>query len=94
MTERGDFSGSIIFKPTCEQNLRQLPLKARYQHRFALRAQFLPTSKRQSRQTKITPVARHNEKPKPYRWTKSADDILASVKRFCHKTQQTLCSEL
>src|SRR3954447_6655758 len=39
-------------------------------------------------------IARHNEKPKPYRWTKSADDILASVKRFCQKTQQTLCSEL
>src|SRR5213076_627726 len=37
-------------------------------------------------------IARHNEKPKPYRWTKSADDILASVKRFCQKTQQTLCS--
>src|SRR3954465_3893884 len=39
-------------------------------------------------------IARHNEKPKPYRWTKSADHILASVKRFCQKTQQTLCSEL
>ena len=30
----------------------------------------------------------------PFRWTKSADQILASVKRFCHKAQQTLCSEL
>ena len=39
-------------------------------------------------------IERHNEKPKPYRWTKSADEILASVKRFCHKAQQTLCSEL
>ncbi len=27
-------------------------------------------------------------------WTKSADEILDSVKRFCQKTQQTLCSEL
>jgi hypothetical protein len=27
-------------------------------------------------------------------WTKSADQILASVKRFCQKTQQTLCGEL
>jgi hypothetical protein len=27
-------------------------------------------------------------------WTKSADQILASVKRFCHKAQQTLCGEL
>lgn len=28
------------------------------------------------------------------KWTKSADQILASVKRFCHKAQQTLCGEL
>jgi putative copper resistance protein D len=27
------------------------------------------------------------------RWTKSADEILASVKRFCQKTERTLCSE-
>jgi transposase len=27
-----------------------------------------------------------NAKPKPFVWTKSADDILASVKRFCLKT--------
>ena len=38
-------------------------------------------------------IERHNENPKPYRWTKSADEILASVKRFCQKTAQTLCSE-
>jgi transposase len=38
-------------------------------------------------------IQRHNENPKPYRWTKSADEILASVKRFCQKTQQTLCRE-
>jgi transposase len=39
-------------------------------------------------------IEKHNENPKPYRWTKSADEILASVKRFCHKTNQTLCGEL
>ncbi len=39
-------------------------------------------------------IERHNEAPKPYRWTKSADEILASVKRFCHKTEQTLCHAL
>jgi hypothetical protein len=27
-----------------------------------------------------------NAKPKPFVWTKSADDILASVKRFCAAT--------
>lgn len=38
-------------------------------------------------------IERHNENPKPYRWVKSADDILSSVKRFCQKAEQTLCSE-
>lgn len=39
-------------------------------------------------------IAAHNEDPKPYRWIKSADEILASVKRFCQRTQETLCTEL
>jgi len=39
-------------------------------------------------------IKRHNDNAKPFKWTKSADEILASVKRFCQKTQQTLCSEL
>ena len=30
-----------------------------------------------------------NDNPKPFRWTKSADDILASIKRFCIRTIQT-----
>ena len=28
----------------------------------------------------------HNENPRPYRWVKSAAQLLASVQRFCHKT--------
>ena len=28
----------------------------------------------------------HNADPKPFRWTKSADDILAAVTRFCQRT--------
>ncbi|AYG59116.1 IS630 family transposase [Rhizobium jaguaris] len=35
-------------------------------------------------------IERHNENPKPYRWTKSADDILAAVKRFCQKVDNSL----
>ena len=31
----------------------------------------------------------HNENPKPYKWVKSADQILASVRRFCEKLQET-----
>jgi transposase len=38
-------------------------------------------------------IKRHNENPKPYRWTKSADEILASVKHFYQKAEHTLCSE-
>ena len=30
-----------------------------------------------------------NEDPKPFRWTKSANDILAAIQRFCLRTLQT-----
>ncbi len=28
-------------------------------------------------------IEQHNAEPAPFRWTKSADDILASIERFC-----------
>jgi transposase len=31
----------------------------------------------------------HNEQPQPFRWTKSADEILASVARFCQRTSDS-----
>ena len=36
-------------------------------------------------------IEQHNADPKPFRWTKSADDILASIERFCvrNQTEQT-----
>nr|WP_243697794.1 IS630 family transposase [Acidomonas methanolica] len=30
----------------------------------------------------------HNENPRPYRWVKPAEEIIASVKRFCLKTMK------
>jgi transposase len=39
-------------------------------------------------------IDQHNANPKPFRWTKSADGILAAVKRFCQKAERTLSSEL
>ena len=39
-------------------------------------------------------IEKHNEDPKPFRWTKSADDILAAVKRFCLRVDQNLCHKL
>jgi transposase len=39
-------------------------------------------------------IDQHNANPKPFRWIKSADEILAAVKRFCQKADRTLCSEL
>lgn len=30
----------------------------------------------------------HNANPKPFRWTKTADDILAAIQRFCLQTLQ------
>lgn len=38
-------------------------------------------------------IKQHNENPKPYRWTKSADEILASVRRFCQKNTADIMSE-
>jgi transposase len=33
-------------------------------------------------------IEAHNADPKPFRWTKSADDILAAIQRFCLRSQQ------
>lgn len=30
-----------------------------------------------------------NAQPKPFRWTKTADDILASVARYCQHASET-----
>lgn len=35
----------------------------------------------------------HNKKPKPCKWVKSADEILASVRRFCLKANELGVSE-
>ncbi|NJO36449.1 MAG: hypothetical protein HC871_01105 [Rhizobiales bacterium] len=34
-------------------------------------------------------ISRVNDDPKPFRWTKAADQILASTKRFRFRTMQT-----
>lgn len=34
-------------------------------------------------------VDSHNAKPKPFAWTKSADDILNSIARFCRRTNDS-----
>ncbi len=39
-------------------------------------------------------IEAHNKNPKLYKWVKSADEILASRKRFCQRTELSLCSEL
>ena len=37
----------------------------------------------------------HNAEPKPFRWTKSADDILASIERLCtYNSPAELCPNL
>jgi hypothetical protein len=33
-------------------------------------------------------IAARNADPKPFRWTKPADDILASIERFCRRTTE------
>jgi len=32
----------------------------------------------------------HNEDPRPFVWTKTANEILASIKRFAQRTQATV----
>jgi hypothetical protein len=32
-------------------------------------------------------IEAHNQSPKPYTWVKTADEILASVKRFCERSK-------
>jgi hypothetical protein len=34
-------------------------------------------------------IAHTNAHPKPFVWTKTADEILASVARFCQRTSET-----
>ena len=36
----------------------------------------------------------HNANPRPFIWTKSADAILAAVKRFCLWVEHHFCHEL
>ena len=38
-------------------------------------------------------IAATNENPKPFVWTKSADDILDSVRRFCQRTADVMKSQ-
>jgi hypothetical protein len=35
-----------------------------------------------------------NNDPKPFRWTKSADNILANVKRFCLKPLEIAAAQI
>ena len=39
-------------------------------------------------------IETHSEDPKPFEWTRSADEILAAVKRSGLRVQQDLCHEL
>ena len=34
-------------------------------------------------------IAETNADPKPFAWTKTADDVLASVARFCQRTSNS-----
>ena len=35
-------------------------------------------------------LATHNDDPRPFRWTKTADDILKSLARFCQRLSDSL----
>lgn len=51
----------------------------------------LETLKQWARQTTIRNyIDINNEAPKPFIWTKTADEILASVARFCQRTLESV----
>ena len=39
-------------------------------------------------------IEKHNQGPKPFKWTKSADDILNAVKHFCHRVSHNYTNKL
>ena len=41
---------------------------------------------KQLRAAIVAYIDAHNDEPKPFRWTKSADEILASLARFATRT--------
>jgi hypothetical protein len=41
---------------------------------------------KQLRAAIVASIDAHNDEPKPFRWTKSADEILASLARFATRT--------
>ena len=83
----------IHFTPTSASWINQVERRFAELTRKRLR-RGVHTLVRQPQADIRTFIDRHNENPKPFKWVKSADQILASVKRFCQKTQQTLCAEL
>jgi transposase len=77
------------FTPTSESWINQVePWFAELTRKQLRRG--IHTSIKQLEADICTFIERHNENPKAYRWVKSADEILASVKRFCPKTEQIL----
>jgi DNA segregation ATPase FtsK/SpoIIIE-like protein len=95
-SKRGSHAGRIIMS-----TLRRLPhhgsIKSKRWFAEPTRKQIqrgVHTALRRLEADIRTFIDLHNKSPKPFKWTKSADQILASVKRFCYKAQQTSCGEL
>lgn len=47
------------------------------------------TSVEQLKQTIMEYLDQHNENPRPFHWTATADEILSKLKRFCERTSLT-----
>ena len=78
----------VRFTPTSASRINQV------ERRFAelTRKQLqrgIHASTRQLEADIRTFIERHNRNPKPFRWTKSADDILDAIKRFCHRVNHS-----
>jgi hypothetical protein len=53
--------------------------------RACLETRRIPLGRRAQKTIKAY-IEATNADPKPFRWTKTADDILASIQRFCLRT--------
>ena len=74
--------GKQKVKPNYRRRLLRLP-DLDHCKRAVLNSLGSPASRRVYEHAIDQFIAGHNANPKPFRWTKSADDILASVERFC-----------
>ena len=81
----GSPNGALISHPPAPPGGRALVRAADQQTDQARR----PSLHQGAERTILDYIDTTNQNPKPFKWTKSADDILAAIQRFCLRTIET-----